>query len=220
MIRTITRYYKPCILTVIIVLTVLIASCAISRSGYRTITINNEICHYSIECSRYYKKVGPYIDRTPEPNWISLQLLAPTKKERAEIIQPSDGKIETVIARYIPASITIFTVVADGVPYMVDTSRERLELTLEKEENWRNFKLLERSAVVVSGVEGEMIVYLTDKLGMFNAGENTKNLEYGKVIYFDHNGLIWEMKASCDQNMSEQVKADFDHIIQTFKILN
>ena len=52
------------------------------------------------------------------------------------------------------------------------------------------------------------------------AVQDAKNLQFCKEIYLDYNGLIWRMTAKCDQDMADQVKADFDHILQTFKLLD
>jgi hypothetical protein len=200
-------------------LTVLLSCCTISRSSYKTVTVENEICSYSLEYSRYYKKAGPRIDRDPEPGWTSFKLLAPDKEEPMEYVQVPSGKMKTGTVSYTPAVISIFVVVADKPPE-VDTSMKRLESTLKHATKFENFELLERSPVEVAGIEGEMIVYLVDNILPIIFKENLGRLEYHRVVYFDYNGLIWEMEAQCNQEMANQVNADFDHIVQTFKILD
>ena len=44
-------------------------------------------------------------------------------------------------------------------------------------------------------------------------------LKHIQLMFFDSNGLIWELTAKHEADMAEQAKADFDHVIQTFKIL-
>jgi hypothetical protein len=39
-------------------------------------------------------------------------------------------------------------------------------------------------------------------------------------VFFDYNGLVWSIKARGNQEIREELKADFDHIVETFKILD
>ena len=77
---------------------------------------------------------------------------------------------------------------------------------------------MERLPITVSGVEGELIVYLVDKL-MPIPVEDGKNLWYVRIVYFDYNDLTWEIVAKCNQNIQEEVTIYFNHIIETFEIL-
>ena len=99
------------------------------------------------------------------------------------------------------------------------SAADEIESVLEDEAKWANFQLLERSPITVSGVEGELVVYLVDKL-MPIPVEDGKNLEYVRAVYFDYNDLTWEIVAKCNQEIMEQVIADFEHIVETFKILD
>jgi len=41
-----------------------------------------------------------------------------------------------------------------------------------------------------------------------------------REVYFDYNGLIWRIDIRSDSTTAEEDKADFEHVLQTFKILN
>ncbi len=140
------------------------------------------------------------------------------KSEKVEVFNPDTGKIETVVGKRGTSSISISILnrkIYYGESY---SAADRIEKVLEGLPIWENFKLLEHSPVTVSGMEGEIIVYLVDKL-MPIPVEDGKNLEYVRAVYFDYDDLTWEITAKCNQEIKDQVKADFDHIIETFQIL-
>jgi hypothetical protein len=64
-----------------------------------------------------------------------------------------------------------------------------------------------------------MIEYLTDKL-MPIPVEDGKNLEYSREVYFDYNGMVWSINATSNEDIRDQVIAEFNHIIETFRILD
>jgi len=78
---------------------------------------------------------------------------------------------------------------------------------------------LERYPVSVSGVEGELIAYVVDWF-LPVPGDDGPLLKYVRAVYFDHNGLVWWIEAECELEMVDQVKADFEHILETFQILD
>ena len=51
--------------------------------------------------------------------------------------------------------------------------------------------------------------------------EGDLKLEYVRAVYFDRGGYIWIIEATAHgSDVIDQMKTDFDHIIQTFKILD
>jgi hypothetical protein len=103
-----------------------------------------------------------------------------------------------------------------------------------------SIKLLERSAVTVAGIPGEQIVYSHKppmimraplKLILFtispdwNARYTRRNpqeseLRITREVYFNYDGLIWNIQIDSDESVAEQAKADFEHLLKTFKILD
>ena len=68
-------------------------------------------------------------------------------------------------------------------------------------------ELIERSTGTVSGVSCEVVTLFTE------------TSKFEKKSFFDHNGRLWEFYVYSERDKAEQVKADFEHLFNTFKIL-
>ncbi len=191
--------------------------CDGSNSEFKEVTIKNELGHYSFEYpSHYNKKVWDNLEfKVP---YTHLILEGPVITEEVEIFDPETGDIERVTGERGTSSISVY--ISNFKIYYGESysSVDYIERLLEGEAEWENFQLLERSPITVSGVEGELIVYLVDKL-MPIPVEDGKNLEYVRAVYFDYNDLTWEIIAKCNEDIQGEVTTHFNHIIETFKIL-
>ena len=78
--------------------------------------------------------------------------------------------------------------------------------------------LLERTTIIVDGINGEMIVWSCKWWPNYYVGPAKDAIM--KDIYFDHGGLIWNIEFYSHLDKADQSKIDLDHILQTFKILN
>jgi hypothetical protein len=70
---------------------------------------------------------------------------------------------------------------------------------------------LERASIPIAGTTGELVAY---------AGVDIQN--YSSVtreVFFDINGVLWNVNISSSTAKADQAKLDFEHIINTFKIL-
>ena len=98
--------------------------------------------------------------------------------------------------------------------------------TLEKE-------IIEISNVTMAGMQGEMLVYshhapkVSDQFGWscsprkINHPDNPNNVLWiDRIAYFSSGNKLWSVEIGWSESKAEQQKADFDHILQTFKILN
>jgi hypothetical protein len=192
--------------------------CNFSNSGFKSVTIENELCHYSLEYPAYYDKdIRDNFDF--DVPYTALTLDAPTISEVIEVPDPSSGEIKTVTGYTSPA--VIYVIVSDSKEYWGESysATDKLEGVLEDEAKWENFELLERASMTVFGIEGEMVAYLVDKL-MPIPREDGQRLEYNRAVYFEYDGLIWLIEAKCNQEIMDQVRADFEHIVETFTILD
>jgi hypothetical protein len=193
-------------------------SCDSSQPDFKSVTIENKLCHYSLEYSSdYNKEIWDNFDF--DVPYTQLILNAPEISEVIEVPDPSSGEIITVVGHTSPAAICV--VVSDSKKYWGElySATDDLEELLEDESKWENYQLLERAPLTVSGIEGEMVAYLVDRL-MPIPRKDGQRLEYHCAVYFDYNGLIWEIEAGCHQEIMDQVKADFEHIVETFIILD
>jgi hypothetical protein len=202
---------------IIILISIIITGCNSSNSGYESITVENELCSYSFDYPSFYKiNIWDHLDfRIP---YAYLVLEGPVATQEAEVFDPDTGEIQTVVGKR--GTSVIYIDVSNYKIYYGESysAADRIEAVLEGQASWANFQLLERSPLTVSGVQGEKIEYLVDRL-MPIPTEDGENLDYVCAVYFDYNELTWVIEARCIQELKDQVKADFDYIIQSFKII-
>jgi hypothetical protein len=80
--------------------------------------------------------------------------------------------------------------------------------------------ILERKTVFVSGIQAEQVSFTGSSMFPIRSStDQSKPLEYTRTTYFDHGDLIWNIEAVYEASMDERLKSDYEHIIQTFKIL-
>jgi len=209
--------YRLCTLLLLLCMLV-ITGCHGSTDGYRNVTVRNNIGNFSFEYRSFYEIEGPDIEDDAYFRFTYVQLLAP-KRNMPMVIPDDSGKNpETYPVEYVPASIEVMASDASKHPASAET---RLEDALSSWSKWPHFELLERTAVTVSGIQGELIAYYIDWLLPVPKQEGDEPLLRYKVeVYFDYAELKWDMKAESDMDMAEMVRADFDHVLQTFKILD
>lgn len=183
----------------------------VSPDGYKTMTVRNYIASFSFEYRAYYSDVGgPYIEDSDAHRFTNVTIMTP--KETMTMVNPSpEGKGEMVEMEYVPAFVTI--IAGDASKYHRPAS-ERIESHISSWSSWPNFKLLERSTVMVDGAPAELIAYQVD--GFFSGPA----LKYQVDLAFDRYNLQWDFRVEADIDMAEVVRADLDHIIETFKILD
>ncbi|MFC1951806.1 hypothetical protein ACFLYI_02040, partial [Chloroflexota bacterium] len=98
-----------------------------------------------------------------------------------------------------------------------------LDYELSRWEDEPDFKVLERSEVEISGVPAEQAIfthkYLPRDIGV---GRDTEELEFiiQREIYFVYDGLIWNVGEESNIDVAEAHKVHFEHMLETFKILD
>jgi hypothetical protein len=214
----VTRLQRCLVGLLLVSVAVALAGCNNSNDGYRSLTVENELCHFSLDYSTYYELEGPMydIEHTIPATWVHFG--AP-KKYVDMVVPADDDSIRTVSVSYVPASIRIDVYDPSPSSTAPQNALGRIEGTLSDHAKWDNFELLERSPVTVSGIEGELIYYVTDWVGLFPSTEGPK-LEYIKQVFFDYDGLIWNIKAMSRMEIDHRVMDDFEHLIETFQILD
>jgi hypothetical protein len=134
----------------------------INKGEYTQITIINQLGSYTLEYpSEYTKNFREVLDF--DIPFTNLILDGPIITETVEVFNPDTGII-TVVGNtgssVISISISNYKIYF-GESY---SATEKIEAVLKGAAERENFQLLERSPIIVSGVEGELIVYLVDKL--------------------------------------------------------
>ena len=156
------KYFLLILICVIHLL--LFTVCDSSNKGYKSITVENELCSFSFQYPAYYELHGPWTDLDRIIPSTDILLSAQIESEPVEVPDLDSGEIKTVIGHRSPSGISIEVYNPSQYESAPQTAQERIEGTLAGGASWTNFKLLERSPITVSGVEGEMIVYLIDRI--------------------------------------------------------
>jgi hypothetical protein len=81
--------------------------------------------------------------------------------------------------------------------------------------------ILERTTININGIPAELIVY-SSKIGMIPEAppKSWEIVRINRTVCFDYSGLIWVIIIESDEDKADQAKADFEHLLQTFKILD
>ena len=181
-------------------------------NGYRTLTIENDLASYSVEYPTYYDRAGPHGDLEKLYPSVFVKLLAPEKSMDILVLEGMAS------AKYVPAAIEISVLDTSKAEPEGSFAGDYLDSYLGFHQGEELFELLERRPLTVSGVEGELLVFVED-WGMILAVQDTPKLRYARWAYFDYGGLVWKIEASAEEELADRVMADFEHILETFKIL-
>lgn len=199
--------------TILVAIILLFSGCepSLSDNDYLTMTVQNNVADFSFEYRAYYRDVaGPRIVCSETSLFTYVTISA--KKITTPVSNPGlESEGEIVDLSYVPASISIQVGDLSRSPL---SAAERIENTLESWNHWPNFELLEHKPVMLDGVQAELIACQID--GFFVGPD----LKYKAAIYFDHNGLYWLITLEADNDLAEMVRADLEHLIQTFQIIS
>jgi len=173
-------------------------------SPYRTFSYTQGVAHFKFEYPRDLEKVD--VSRTDKYSGVYFT---------REIVK--DGWFDMDL--YI---------LVDKAPEL--DARSRLEKDITRlEEALKVSKVLERSPVVISGISGELVVSTYDLYShripwpdpvFKGAPQGPELIEISREVYFDNNGFAWYIRMTSTEEVAEEAKADFEHVINTFKILD
>jgi hypothetical protein len=183
-----------------------------SDDHFTTVEVKNKIAHFSFEYRTYYHEIeGPYI--IDDNNFQFTALTIAASKKTMPGPNPEPGKSgETVDMSYTPAFIKFNVGNALNRPYVF--APDRVENSIRSFGRWPNFLRLERKTVTISGTKAEMGSFQVDG---FIAGPK---MLYQAEVAFDYNDKKWDISLQADIALTEAVKADLEHILNTFKIIN
>jgi hypothetical protein len=192
------------------------------RNGYRTFTTKNSFCQFSFEYpSAYSDDNRNWLTRLISPplnikeKYFSITFAYPRKGYRMVNPDPDNKQSNPVTVYHEPASIHIFVSESDNY-----TAKTLVGKLLNAEARWANYNLLERSNIQVSGISAEYAHFVSSSLLPMRPGPGEDiPLKHYIWAYFDYNGLIWQIEVESEGEMAEQARFDFEHVIQTFKII-
>lgn len=196
--KTYKRIPLVSLLLILISSSVIMINCSCNdKTGYKEFTVSEGLAPFSFEYPAFYLK--PRIDRSLEPH--------STEVKTSGVIQPRVNGVEALF-------ITIFQV-SDTYP----NALAMLDYDLSCAEEHQDFQLLEHSPITVAGIQGERIIY-SYSIYPSPADFETETWTACKA-YFDSEGLIWRVVILADEYAAaERARDDFEHILETFQILD
>jgi hypothetical protein len=208
---------------IIIISAVLIISssgigCRSPELEYCTYNVKNRLVSYKFEYSTYYRREGPMLDDKWVTPAVYLNLNAPRKPFK--IVVPSSGGkgLKTVKSSYVPAAIEISVYLASNKSSLNAHNSIYNGWVLDILDS-EYADSLTQSTINISGIEAEYVTFTYDWFMPFAVG-NEPMLKYYQVAAFDYGGYIWNFTAWSEKEMVDQVKTDFEHVIQTFKVIS
>jgi hypothetical protein len=82
------------------------------------------------------------------------------------------------------------------------------------------FRVLERSSVMIGDIEGQAAEFSWDAAASANATGPSSLPAVSSMVCFRHGDIAWEIHVATDAASREQASARFEHIIETFQILD
>lgn len=174
---------------------VVAAGCGGSTGPYKTFAMKKGVGHFSFEYPPGYEigivEVGG--------DYTHITLLGPFNKENGS------ASMLMLIAKVDDSNP------APGVA---------LEDTISQRKRERDFKLLDRSTLLLGGVQAEQAAYSYQQMQRpigANPPEYVPTMD--REIYFAHGDCRWRLSINIPLAVSEASTVDFEHILQSFAIL-
>jgi hypothetical protein len=198
------KFFKPLFLIFIIFLAVTVNSgCSPykirnSSSGFKFLTVNDGIGKFSLEFNDRFKLNNHEIT----DSFSSFSL---------------DGPYTGVAQDFTFISIDISNLDPGQPSYIY-----YLEESLKWNKNLPNIKVVERFPVLVARESGEEVVcyYDAPRVPLQIAKGIPSAPSIIRRVMFTHNNLLWQLEMRGLESSAEQDKIDFEHVAQSFKILN
>ncbi len=184
----------------ILLITALLSVISCERSGYETFTLERGIGHFSVEYPASYDIAKVEVRNDEEHIYTHVAFISPYLKKE---------QVYTTIHFQVDTK-------SDNFP----NAEAMLEFLLSFHEKWEDFKLLDRGSITVNGIQAQQIVYSYTSFPELVYHKDTKVSVTVREVYFDYGGLIWEISISSNTSTAEAANVHFEHILQTFKILN
>jgi hypothetical protein len=184
----------------VLVLLAMLLFTLVGCGNYRGFTVHTATANFSFEYSSIYFR--PSLDQSREDY---TEVFA---SRRSEGRQPPDGYL----------SITAFKTNDSYPDYhaLLEDHLRNAQLGLKEDE----FRVAERSLVVVDGAHGVQVIYsYMNYLYADHFSTSSQRLEISYEAYLENNGFLWDITVHSIADVAEQSKADFEHILTSFKFL-
>ncbi len=178
----------------------LLASAASGCSSYSKYTLRNGAVKFSLEYPPSYLTPREYIDQSENPVGLGFDL------RHSEEDPMRDAYIWVGV-------ITPGEIFPDY--------RTSMEFDLRMDLSDQLAGLVERSPITVDSARGEQVVYPYTWLRVIEGStELNKTAAITYAAYFEHNGFLWGIGVKSTAGRADEAKADFEHIVQSFRFLD
>jgi hypothetical protein len=187
---------------------VLIITCSMFSScqstginSYKTFVMEEGMIHFSLEYPSSY--IVDYLkpaEATGNHRDVDLFLVGPTSRSENN-----------------------YTNIGIGAGPPDDYAQDAKSLSEKAERNaasWKYYELLYRGEIIVSGVHAYRLDFQNIDIVPAIAVGDEPAIEVTRRVDFDANGFIWTIFIDSPSSTAEADKVDFEHILQTFQILD
>ena len=186
------------ILAVLIFSAVLFTGCDIFYG--KTITVNKGISHFSFERPEGYS-IGTFETfNNSEYQYTYIFLSSPEND--------------------LGYSTSHMSISANFTSEVLPNAESMLEYSLSTYEHFNDFELLGRFTETVAGIEGQGIIVSYSLLRDENHPVPGRATYIAREIAFGQGDLIWSIEISSDASFVEEGIADFEHVLETFTLLD
>ena len=197
--------------TIITILFISIISAGCS-AGYRLLTIDEGIAHFSFEYPADLNEVD--ISRYNLDIYVSAYLIR-------SVVKDGWWDKSLFVAAEKPPVL--------GYEDAHDAGTFLVEYINKLKDDFKIVQVRERTPVTIGGIQGEQVVYSYDERSMrmplpdapLKGHPGGSSLIWiNRAIFFDHDGLVWFIRMSSIEEEAEKTKLDFEQFIDTFEILD
>ena len=167
-------------------------------SEYKTITVTKGIARFSFEYPSNYDLAN--VEVRTDLDYTDVVFSGPILEEEDDF--------------------TFLDVSVMGYRTSISSVEDRIEGYLSRVSNMTDFRLLERSSVSVASAAGEQVVFFYNRIRPPSSSVREPAHEITRSVFFECHKLLWEISMRSNLITSEADKADFKHILQTFKMLD
>jgi len=169
--------------------------------GYKQLSVDEGIAHFSFEYPCNWK-IGIVDARHDyEHTYTNVKVFGPDFKRERDTVS---------------STVWIFFI----CPTDADTpdASAALEYSLSYWQDFRDFEILERSTVEIAGLQVEQVVFFCQVAGRFYDSPPIPSID--RELYFEYSGLIWKISISSRPEVVEADNVHFEHLLETFRILD
>jgi hypothetical protein len=199
------RVYLAFLIAMVFTLVAITPGCDSSMEGYRTFTFD-KVAHFSFEYPAHYRKYSAHA--TVEDRTISIWFHDKV---------PPKGSTYGYIHIFVEGASDSYPDAAAALEHTLSGFVEPGPYDEEEPQ-----RLLERSSLTIAGIPAELIVYSYgyDRIWGESPGSVAILIRIAREVYFDHNGLIWNIVIESDEDRADVAEGDFEHLLETFQILD